>query len=398
MYRNVSRHGILLYALCSISTAHAGAPDFSKVPGVVINHIPASEGRYIGSPGIAILPGGAYVASHDEFGPKSQYFTNAFTNIFRSEDRGMSWKQVSRIEGALWSTLFVHRGALYLLGTNKEYGPVLIRRSDDGGRTWTDPKDESSGLLMPGDYHTAPVPILTHDGRIWRGIEKAAVPGKWGVIYQAAMISAPVDADLLNAASWTFTNSLVRDPAWLNNTFTAWLEGNAVATRKGQVLDILRVDYRPGPEKAALVHISKDGKTATFNPKRDFINFPGGAKKFTIRYDAKSKRYWTLSNPALQPHPSVDVAKIRNTLVLMSSRDLRKWIMHEILLSHPDVNYHAFQYVDWLFDDEDIIAASRTAFDDGLGGAPRAHDANFITFHRFEHFRTLMKHKLTPTD
>ncbi len=48
---------------------------------------------------------------------------------------------------------------------------------------------------------------------------------------------------------------------------------------------------------------------------------------------------------------------------------------------------HGFQYVDWKFEGEDLIAVSRTAFDDGLGGAANYHDANFITFHRVCNFR-----------
>jgi hypothetical protein len=48
---------------------------------------------------------------------------------------------------------------------------------------------------------------------------------------------------------------------------------------------------------------------------------------------------------------------------------------------------HAFQYIDWFFENEDIIAVSRTAYDDGLGGAHSAHDANYITFHRIHSFR-----------
>ena len=60
-----------------------------------------------------------------------------------------------------------------------------------------------------------------------------------------------------------------------------------------------------------------------------------------------------------------------------------------ILLYHPDTAAHGFQYVDWLFDGEDIIAACRTAFDDGQGGAHNHHDANFLTFHRFANFRRL---------
>ena len=44
--------------------------------------------------------------------------------------------------------------------------------------------------------------------------------------------------------------------------------------------------------------------------------------------------------------------------------------------------------MDWLFDGDDIIAACRTAYDDGLGGAHNNHDANYLTFHRIANFRT----------
>jgi len=74
---------------------------------------------------------------------------------------------------------------------------------------------------------------------------------------------------------------------------------------------------------------------------------------------------------------------------MFSSPDLRNWTMRCILLHHPDPEFHAFQYPDWLVDGEDLLVASRTAYDDGQGGARRAHDANFLTFHRFHNFRQL---------
>ena len=79
----------------------------------------------------------------------------------------------------------------------------------------------------------------------------------------------------------------------------------------------------------------------------------------------------------------------RNTLGLVSSADLRTWRVHCLLLHHPDRSKHGFQYPDLLFDGEDLIAAIRTGYDDGLGGAHNAHDANFLTFHRFKDFRKL---------
>jgi hypothetical protein len=50
---------------------------------------------------------------------------------------------------------------------------------------------------------------------------------------------------------------------------------------------------------------------------------------------------------------------------------------------------HGFQYLDWLFEGDDIIAASRTACGQGDDAAPRQHDANYLTFHRLRDFRLL---------
>ena len=178
--------------------------DFPAVPGTVIAHLPASGGRFVGSPGLAILPNGDYVASHDEFGPKSTEHTRAVSHVYRSRDRGRTWARVATIQGAFWSTLFAHRGALYLFGTDRHHGNVVIRRSDYGGVSWTEPRDARTGLLRPeGEYHCAPMPVLEHAGRLWRAFEWRDPPTGWGIHYRAGMISAPADADLLRADSWT---------------------------------------------------------------------------------------------------------------------------------------------------------------------------------------------------
>ena len=175
----------------------------SAPPGVIINHIPKSAGIYVGSPSICILPNGDYVASHDEFGPNSSEWQSARTRIYISADKGINWKQTALIDGQFWSNLFYHKGALYIMGTNKHHGNLIIRKSDDNGKTWTIPFDSQSGLLLEGEYHTAPVPMLIHNGRIWRAVEYAtAKSSKWGERYSATMISAPVNADLISAKNW----------------------------------------------------------------------------------------------------------------------------------------------------------------------------------------------------
>jgi hypothetical protein len=354
----------------------------ASAPGVVIDHWPQAGGQYIGSPGIARLPDGSYVAKMDLFGPKSTENTRAVTRVFRSGDKGQTWQHLTDVQGMYWASIFWHRGALYLIGPEKQYGNLVIMRSDDGGRAWKE------AILAEGRYHTAPMPVVPHKGRLWRGLEDADGPGGWGSRFRALMMSAPEKSDLLKRESWTFSNAVPRDPAWLEGQFGGWLEGNAVITPQGRVVDILRVDHKTR-EYAAVIDISADGKKATFDEKTGFIPFPGGAKKFTIRYDRKTKKYWSLSNIVTGPAGSRSPASTRNTLALISSPDLRNWTVGPVILRHPDPERHGFQYVDWLIEGNDIVFVCRTAFDDDDGGAHNYHDANFLTFHRITGFRKI---------
>jgi hypothetical protein len=105
------------------------AVDSLQVPGVVIDHCRASSGRHIGSPSIAILPNGDTVASHDFFDHAADRTRDAASVVFSSTDKGGTWHKIADISPLFWGKLFVHRDALYILGTRHEYGDVLIRRS-----------------------------------------------------------------------------------------------------------------------------------------------------------------------------------------------------------------------------------------------------------------------------
>lgn len=366
-------------------------PLHAAPPGTVIDYSPASSGLYIGSPSIVILPNGDYLASHDFFGPKSREFESPTTVVFSSGDRGESWRKVATLKSLFWAGLFVHRDAVYIMGTDKHHGRIVIRRSTDDGRSWTEPTDSEHGQLTSrANYHTAPTPVIEHAGRLWRGFEDASGGSKWGMRYLAMILSVPVDADLLDARNWTFSETVTRDQEWLDGNFNAWLEGNAVVTPGQQIVNFLRVDTATFPEKAAILAVSAEGKRQAFDPARDIIDFPGGAKKFTIRFDPETGAYWALATATPREFQTKGKpSPIRNTLALLRSEDLRAWEIRAILLRHPDPKAHGFQYPDWQFDGLDIVAAVRTAFDDGEGGAHNAHDANYLTFHRFSEFREL---------
>lgn len=379
---------ILLLMAAIVSPVNAKR---EKVPGIVVDYIPASTKTFIGSPSIAILPNGDYVASHDFFGPASSEHTRARSVVLKSTDKGKSWKKIADIDGQFWSNLFVHQNNLYLMGTWKHHGNLIIRRSTDGGTTWSEPADSLHGLLREGEYHTAPVPMVYHNGRIYRAFEYAkSTTTAWGVRYSAMLISAPVNADLLVASNWSTSNYLTYDATYLEGKFGGWLEGNAVIAPDGKLVDFLRVeDKNPGHDKAAMVNISEDGNTASFDPATGFIDFAGGARKFSIRYDETTHRYWSITNLITPEFANLPAGKVRNTMILQSSEDLRHWTHHKVLLQHPDVVKHGFQYVDWQFDGKDIIFLCRTAYGDDFGGADNYHNANFLTFHRIKHFRKL---------
>jgi hypothetical protein len=163
-----------------------------------------------------------------------------------------------------------------------------------------------------------------------------------------------------------------------------WLEGNIVVTPQNNLVNILRVECKE-LEIAAITRVSEDGKLVSFEPEKNFIHFYGGSNKFTIRYDWLTERYFSLVSKQRNPFA------YRNVLTLVSSKNLRNWQVESVVLRHHDSEKHAFQYVDWLFEDEDIIFVSRTAYDDGMGGAHNAHDANYITFHRICDFRRFMQ-------
>jgi len=358
---------------------------------------------YLGSPSILRLDDGYLLATHDYFGPgcpKDPGGDEHLTSVYRSADEGRTWHNVTHLSGAFWSGLFKHRGCVYLLGTSRHYGSIVMRRSRDGGYTWTHPLDARSGLLFQGgalrqppNYHCAPVPVLQKGGRLYRAFEDCN-PCIWGVGFQSLVVSADAEADLLDAQSWRMSSRLAYEPAWTPRAWgtleaPGWLEGNVVEAPNGELWNVLRLSGRPLGNKAAIVKVEDEGRRLSFDPDTGFIDFPGGHTKFTIRRDPRTHIYLTLSNDTTGRAYALG----RNELSLHASDDLVHWRRVKTLLrddsglsEEESVRQVGFQYVDWQFDGEDLIYVVRAAY----GGAHNFHDANCITFHRIESYRCLL--------
>ncbi len=381
--KTISRLFILLLLTCSV---YGQSIDDL---GTVLAHSKAGTKIYLGCPSIVTLPDGTLIASHSLFGPESSndIADNVKVFVFQSKDRGESWERISGLKNIYWANLFYHNDHLYIMGASKAYGALVIKKSSDGGKTWTEPVDKKHGLLRNDfEYHTAPVPVIEKNGRLYRAVEVRSPAYGWGINFETLIVSTPADADLLDADNWKTSNRLHFNQEW---TGSAWLEGNVVITPENEIVNMLRVHYLPHGGLAAMVKYDEKANRISFDPEKDFIYFPGGSKKFTIRYDEKSKRYWTLSNFIRDFGHNPE--RTRNCLALSSSPDLLNWTVHKEVLYHPDVEKHGFQYADWQFDGNDLITLVRVAYDDEFGGADNQHNANYILFKRVPDYRNVVK-------
>lgn len=371
-------------------------------PGTTIAYTDpqSEEDGYLASPSLVIMPDGSYIVSFDRKRPT--------TTIHRSVDRGKTWARMGEVPNLRWASLFFNKGELYLIGVKNAYEEIRIVKSTDLGKTWSKPIDSQSGILFHGKYHTGSVPVFVHNGRIWRTFEQSNdIPAKRD--FYSFVISAPINANLLDVSSWTKSDSLKLNPNWINGSNPFWLEGNVIAKPNGELVNFMRVDLahnggefeltgnaagKKRYQTAMTIDISSDGKKVKFEDKKqNFVDFPGADSKFAIRYDPVSKKYWTIVNKITNA-TDLTINRFRwqpnqrNVLVLMSSSDLVKWdSVYKVIrwsegskITNRDV--FGFQYPDFQFDGEDIVLASRTAW-----FGKWYHDGNLITFHRIENFR-----------
>ena len=86
-----------------------------------VKYQPERSKSYIGSPSLVRLPDGALLASHDYFG---QLYTregeNGLTSIYRSEDNGQTWLNITHIINAYWGTMVSLPDAVYHIGVTRD--------------------------------------------------------------------------------------------------------------------------------------------------------------------------------------------------------------------------------------------------------------------------------------
>jgi len=358
------------------------------VPGdVVVNYLHPDDraysfsGNYLCSPSLVRHPDGYLLASMDVFKGNSP---QDLTLIFRSDDEGATWNYVSELFPCFWGRMFIHKGSLYMLAVNTEYGDLVIGRSDDGGVTFGMPTvllRGSSGFKQPG-VHKNPQKMLNFKGRLWTTLEW----GSWATGTHAAMCaSVDENADLLDAANWSFTPPVPYDPNWegtAKGPSNGCIEGCMTVAPDGSLYNVMRYQIGgcdPSYGLALIMRADPDDPDRALDFEK-VIHFPGNHSKFEITYDEVSGYYISLVSYLCESHPSG-----RNWLALIASRDLENWVHVKDIFDYRDLPEKdvGFQYIAYLIEGDDLLFLSRTAFNH----AANFHDANYSVFSRIRDFR-----------
>ena len=322
---------------------------------------------------------------------------NASTYIYRSQDEGKTWERRGVVKGMWYAVLFEHKGDLYILGvympamakgeiSMPESGQVCyygISRSKDGGATWTEINDKQGGIVIPGaelynsstPHHGSSNPVLKYNGKLYAARE---LFGK-----EAFVLMANENSDILNPKNWT------RSGTYSNKAINP-NESSAVVGPDGHVWVTSRSDtYKV--DDVFLMRLDDNNNLVPYtgSAATSMISLPTTPSKFTCRYDEKTGYYYALTSPSVTDEYYMQ----RNYLALVVSKDLVNWEICEMVLSDREIynevvsiSQHAFQYVDWIFDGDDILFSVREAAEKSHNW----HESNMITFYRIENYADLV--------
>lgn len=424
----------------------AAAPETSPKRGPLANDFvtvwesPDPARVYGFSPGLTILPSGRLVATMDQGGKGAEELPGVRKEgkirwtgkVFTSDDHGKTWTERSTAPFA-HARPFVAGNALYVIG---KCGDLGIMRSDDAGVTWSGP----AWLTKGQKWHQAPCNVCYSRGRVYLVMERVTqkVP-HWPVAVLAPVVlSAEVNADLLQRESWVFSNEFTYEdavaqagkpnligvpffregptdllhlpnvrfmakPGWLETnivqftdpdhvwhdssqrTFHLWMRAHTGTTNLAAILKA--VEDEKGQITVGLEH-ARSGEPILFVP------CPGGQMKFHILYDEVSKLFWLLSSqstdsmtcPSRLPKDRYNLPNNeRHRLALHFSKNCIDWCFAGLVADsgHPGQSRH---YASMAIDGEDLHVLSRS----GDHRAKDAHNGNLITFHTVTRFRELI--------
>lgn len=357
------------------------------------NYIPS--GQFLASPSIARLKSGAIIASMDTH---MWYGTENLVPIYKSTDNGKTFKYVTDLTQFFWSTLFVHKDVLYIIGVTTLNGNLHISASYDEGESWTVPVTLMYGgraKSYGGGLHRGPMQVINHKGRLYTTVEYASFLESRNLDGRAdfypAVISIDENADLLCPENWSCTDFAPYEGKWKEESEKAsdesrqavgsgevtetdskrgeGIEGNVVAGPDGRLYNYLR--WKPG--EVLVFSIDEKNPEAPLNFEK-IVKMPVMDSLFRIiRYEDK---YYLVTNRKTEVSAKLYNNAFRNVLSIFSSSDLENWeFVYDIVNRETEpVSTTGFQYPSVLAEDSGFLVAVRSAFNN----PNNFHDSNHM--------------------
>lgn len=355
---------------------------------------------HLGSPSIAVMPGGRVVVSCDQYGPGVRALSGKKGKLRLSGHWVQGQILVSRDKGETWTarerfpfrqaTLFRDRELLYLLG-NK--GNVEVAKSPDGGETWSQPGAVTPDSDEAGIYVNPPANVVLHDHHFYSVMMRLSDPSVKG---EPSSVLAPVvmrarrGTNLLTKKSWTLSTPV--------RPFRDWISREALGSIGVPFFDVPREDRgtdlgkgrwanREGWRAAHILRI-RDANHQFFDPEERTFHvlartdthrsnlaafakvtvdgsgdltfglettpasgqlavspLPGGNLGFHIVYDEETRLFWLLGNqvrdsmvhPLRLPHTRPGLpCEERARLQLSFSRNLIDWSFAGFVCEAPE--------------------------------------------------------------
>lgn len=416
------------------------APDY-----VTVFESPDPEQVYVYSPGLTVLPSGRLVATMDMSGPGIERIPGPkrviewgnlwFGKLFTSDDGGATWTHRTDFP-FMHARPFVAGGSLYVIGHCND---LVVMRSDDGGETWSEPAFLTSGQV----WHQSACNVHYAKGNVYLVMERLTLPGLKELrthLLAPVLMRASEASDLTRRESWTFASELTyreaatgkgdgcaglpffpvkepgedkaaRRPGVKTMYSIGWLETNVVQFTderhyfhdpSGRTFHLWMRLNAGGTGYAAIAKAVEqdDGtivtKTETAPSGQTLLHvpFPGGQMRFHILYDDVTRLYWLLGTQAtdsmtraelLPPERGSNPNNERNRLVLHVSSNCFDWRFVG-LVAMTGSHRQSRHYASMAIHGDDLLIVSRS----GDERAISSHDGNLLTFHKIQHFRSLV--------
>jgi len=392
-------------ALFALLLAHSPASGMGAAPlaqdYTVVWHNPDPE-YYIEGPGLVRLEDGALVAAVPVV-PREQWSEarraeHSVTHIVRSVDGGKTWQPLADLpyySAAPW----VDRGTLYLFADKAGIGKarnadLLLLRSSDGGRTWSEPV-----TLFKGYYWNCHTGMVQRDHHIYWAIDDMS----YGMNRGPRLVAGDLSGDPMDPHAWRISETVIFPGApeqlW-NPKFTTqpsqYLEPNVVEVNGHlRVLAAVKIK-RPTTSNLCAVLDATDDGTKLDLKFTQYSGMPGGHLKFCVLRDDASKLFWATANLSADNQGAFDgekkaiengnfkaAASDRRFLMLLYSMDAMNWFPAGCVAQAAKLS-QSFMYARPVVDGDDLAIIARSSVN-----APNQHDADYCTFHRVHDFRHL---------